>query len=83
MTFFSILTSFLQAATAYFNLKSKTAYFDLLETFDKRLDKLDNQRKTLRQQATQEAQAAAEDVLAEIIEEKKKLAEIKKEFSKA
>lgn len=82
MTFFSILTSFLQAATAYFNLKSKTAYFDLLETFDKRLDKLDNQRKTLRQQATQESQAAADDVLNEIIEEKKKLAEIKKEFNK-
>ena len=43
---------------------------------------MDNQRKTLRQQATQEAQAAAEDVLQEIIEEKKKLAEIKKEFNK-
>lgn len=82
MTFFSILTAFLQAATAYFSLKSKTAYFDLLETFDKRLDKLDAKRQSLRQQATQEAQASAEEVLAEIIEEKKKLAEIKKEFSK-
>lgn len=54
----------------------------MLETFDKRLDKLDNQRKTLRQKADQESQTAAEDILQEIIEEKKKLAEIKKEFSK-
>lgn len=82
MTFLSILTSFLQAATAFFNLKAKTAYYEILEKFDSRLDKLDNRRKTLRQQATQEAQAAAEDVLQEIIEEKKKLAEIKKEFFK-
>lgn len=82
MTFLSTLTAFFQAATSYFNLKSKTAYYDLLETFDKRLDKLDNQRKVLRQKADQESQAAAEDVLQEIIEEKKKLAEIKKEFSK-
>ena len=83
MTFLSILTAFFQAATAYFNLKSKTAYYDLLETFDKRLDKLDNQRQLARSKATQEAQARAEELLAEIIEEKKKLAEIKKEFSKA
>lgn len=82
MTFLSILTSFLQAATAFFNLKAKTAYYEILEKFDSRLDKLDNRRKILRQQATQEAQAAAEDVLQEIIEEKKKLAEIKKEFFK-
>lgn len=82
MTFISTLTAFLQAATAYFSLKSKTAYFDLLETFDKRLDKLDNKRQLLRSKADQESQATAEEVLAEIIEEKKKLAEIKKEFSK-
>jgi len=82
MTFLSILTAFFQAITQYYTLKNKTAYFDLLETFDKRLDKLDNQRKVLRQKADQESQAADEEVLAEIIEEKKKLAEIKKEFSK-
>lgn len=82
MTFLSTLTAFFQAITQYYTLKNKTAYFDLLETFDKRLDKLDNQRKVLRQKADQESQAAAEEVLAEIIEEKKKLAEIKKEFSK-
>lgn len=82
MTFFSILTSFLQAATAYFNLKSKTAYFDLLETFDKRLDKLDNQRKTLRQQATQEAQVAADEISLEIEEEQKKKREIINHFKK-
>lgn len=81
MTFLSTLTAFFQAATSYFSLKSKTAYFDLLETFDKRLDKLDSKRQSLRQKATQDAQAEAENILAEIIEEKKKLAEIKKQFN--
>lgn len=82
MTFLSTLTAFFQAITQYYTLKNKTVYFDLLETFDKRLDKLDNQRQIARSKATQEAQAEAETLLAEIIEEKKKLAEIKKEFSK-
>jgi DNA-binding transcriptional regulator YbjK len=82
MTFLSTLKAFFQAITQYYTLKNKTAYFDLLETFDKRLDKLDNQRQIARSKATQEAQAEAETLLAEIIEEKKKLAEIKKEFSK-
>ena len=82
MTFLSILTAFFQAATAYFNLKSKTAYFDLLEKFDSRLDKLDKERQLARSKATQESQAKAEELLKEIIEEKKKLAEIKKEFNK-
>lgn len=82
MSFLSTLTAFFQAITQYYTLKNKTAYFDLLETFDKRLDKLDNQRQTARSKATPESQARAEELLAEIIEEKKKLVEIKKEFSK-
>ena len=83
MNIFALLQSFFQAATAYLNLKTKTAYFDILEKFDSRLDKLDNKRQTLRSKADNISQSAAEDVMAEIIEEKKKLAEIKKEFSKA
>ena len=83
MTFLSTLTAFFQAATSYFNLKNKTAYFDLLETYDKRLDSLDKKRQAARSKASQDGQAEAETILAEIIEEKKKLAEIKKEFSKA
>lgn len=82
MSFLSTLTAFFQAITQYYTLKNKTAYFDLLETFDKRLDKLDNQRQIARSKATPESQSRAEELLAEIIEEKKKLAEIKKEFSK-
>lgn len=82
MTFLFTLTAFFQAATAYFSLKSKTAYFDLLEKFDSRLDKLDKARQIARSTATQESQAKAEEILKEIIEEQKKLAEIKKEFSK-
>ncbi len=83
MTFLSTLTAFFQAITQYYTLKNKTAYFDLLETFDKRLDSLDKKRQLARSKASQEGQAEAETLLAEIIEEKKKLAEIKKEFSKA
>ena len=82
MTFLSILTAFFQAVTSYFNLKSKTAYYDLLEKSDSRLDKLDKERQIARSKATPESQARAEEILSEIIEEKKKLAEIKKEFSK-
>lgn len=82
MTFLSTLTAFFQAATSYFNLKNKTAYFDLLEIYDKRLDSLDKKRQAARSKATPESQALAEEILSEIVEEKKKLAEIKKEFSK-
>lgn len=82
MPFLSTLTAFFQAITQYYTLKNKTVHFDLLETFDKRLDKLDNQRQIARSKATPESQACAEELLAEIIEEKKKLAEFKKEFSK-
>lgn len=82
MTIFALLQAFFQAATAYLNLKTKTAYFDILEKFDSRIDALDNKRQILRSKADTASQSAAEDVMAEIIEEKKKLAEIVKEFSK-
>lgn len=82
MSIFAILQSFLQAATEYLRLKNKTVYFDLLEKFDSRLDKLDNKRKILRSKTDTNSQSAAEDIVSEIIEEKKKLAEIKKLFNK-
>lgn len=78
MTIFAAITAFLQAATAYFNLKAKTAYFDILEKFDSRLDKLDKQREGYRSQPNQDAQKRADDILDEIIEEKRKLEELKK-----
>lgn len=78
MTIFAAITAFLQAVTAYFNLKAKTAYFDILEKFDSRFDKLDKQRESYRSQPNQEAQKRADDILDEIIEEKRKLEELKR-----
>ncbi len=82
MTIFAILQAFLEAATEYLRLKNKTVYFDLLEKFDSRLDKLDEQRQVLRSKADSVSQSSAEEIVSEIIEEKKKLAEIKKLFQK-
>ncbi len=82
MTIFALIQSFLEAVTQYFRLKNQTVYFDLLEKFDSRLDKLDKQRQTARTKATTESQNQAEEILSEIIEEKRKLAEIKKTFNK-
>lgn len=83
MTIFAILQAFLEAATEFLRLRNKTVYFDLLEKFDSRLDKLDKNRQIARSKATTESQALAEDIMSEIIEEKKKLAEIKKFFQKS
>lgn len=82
MTFLSTLTAFFQAATAYFSLKSKTAYFDLLETFDKRLDKLDSKRQSLRRKLDSQSQDEADEISLEIEEEQKKKREIINHFKK-
>ena len=82
MTIFAIIQSFLEAATEYLRLKNKTVYFDLLEKFDSRLDKLDSKRQILRSKADSNSQSAAEEIVSEIVEEKKKLAEIKKLFNR-
>lgn len=79
MTFLTALTALFQAATSYFELKRKTAYYDLLEKSDSRLDKLDKQRQIARAKATIESQALADELMSEIYEEKKKLVEIKKQ----
>ena len=82
MTIFAALQALFQAATEFLRLKNKTVYFDLLEKFDLRLDKLEEQRQVARSKATTESQSRAEEIVSEIVEEKKKLAEIKKFFQK-
>lgn len=81
MTFLATLQAFFQAATAYFNLKNKLAFWDIEEKVDSRLDKMDKQRESLRLIATQEAQSQASNILLEIIEEKKKFTALKKDFN--
>ncbi len=78
----SLIKTALEALIQYLRLKNQTVYFDLLEKFDLRLDKLDKQRQTLRNKADTASQSAAEEIVSEIAEEKKKLAEIKKTFNK-
>lgn len=78
----SLIKTALEALIQYLRLKNQTVYFDLLEKFDSRLDKLDKMRQTARTKATTESQNQAEEILSEIVEEKKKLAEIKKFFNK-
>lgn len=78
----SLIKTALEAVIQYLRLKNQTVYFDLLEKFDSRLDKLDKMRQTARTKATTESQNQAEEIVSEIVEEKKKLAEIKKFFNK-
>lgn len=81
MTILATLQALFQAATAYFVLRNKLAFWDIEEKVDIRLDALDKKRKALRLTATQEAQIQAEAITSEIIEEKRKLVAIKKEFN--
>lgn len=78
----SLIKTALEALIQYLRLKNQTVYFDLLEKFDLRLDKLDKTRQTLRGKADSQSQSAAEEIVSEIVEEKRKLAEIKKTFNK-
>lgn len=77
----SLIKTALEAVIQYLRLKNQTVYFDLLEKFDSRLDKLDKMRQTARTKATTESQSQADEILSEIVEEKRKLAEIKKTFN--
>lgn len=78
----SLVKTALEAVIQYLRLKNQTVYFDLLEKFDSRLDKLDKMRQSARSKASTESQAQADEILSEIVEEKRKLAEIKKTFNK-
>lgn len=72
----TILTTFnllLELVVQYLRLKIKTSTYDILEKFDNRLDKLDQKRQKLRIQNSSWAAEEADKVLAEIVEEKKKL----------
>lgn len=73
MTLLTTLNLLLELAVQYLRLKIKTSTYDIIEKFDARLDKLDQKRQKLRAANNSAAQKEADEVLAEIIEEKKKL----------
>lgn len=81
MTFLATLQVFFQAATAYFNLKNKLAFWDIEEKVDSRLDKMDKQREGLRLKPDITSQKLADNLVNEIIEEKEKFKNLKKEFN--
>lgn len=73
MSIITTINLLLELGVQYLRLKIKTSTYDILEKFDARLDKLDQKRQKLRAQNNSAAQKEADEVLAEIIEEKKKL----------
>ena len=74
MNILMTLNLLLELAVQYLRLKIKTSTYDILEKFDARMDKLDKIREKLRAQNNSSAQKDADEILNEIIEEKKKLA---------
>lgn len=81
MTFLATLQAFFQAATAYFVMRNKLAFWDVEEKVDSRLDALDKKRKALRLTGSQDSQMSADQLMEEIAEEKRKFANLKKEFN--
>ncbi len=63
----------LQLGVEYLKLRNKSFFFDILEKFDARIDKLTTQRDAIRNIATPSAQKKAETINEEIIEEQQKM----------
>ena len=72
MNFLTTINLLLELAVQYLRLKIKTSTYDILEKFDARLDKLDQQREKLRKSTNSEDQKRADKILDEILEEQKK-----------
>lgn len=81
MTILATLQALFQAATAYFVLRNKLAFWDIEEKVDSRLDKMDAERAKLRLKPDANSQKQADDLVNEIIEEKEKFKNLKKEFN--
>lgn len=81
MSFLATLQALFQAATAYFVLRNKLAFWDIEEKVDGRLDKMDTERAKLRLKPDANSQKQADDLVNEIIEEKEKFKNLKKEFN--
>jgi hypothetical protein len=64
-------------------LQNKTYFFDILDKFDARIDKLDAQREKLRKSPSPADQDQAEKLFNEILEEKKKMSLWQKELASA
>lgn len=68
-----LLIQFLRVRAENLALQNKTYFFDILDRFDARIDKLDTQREKLRKSTNSADQDKATRLLDEIVEEKKKL----------
>lgn len=72
MNILSTFNLLLELSVQYLRLKIKTSTYDILEKFDERLDKLDQQREKLRKSTNSVDQERADKILDEIMEEQKK-----------
>jgi len=72
MILLTTINLLLQLAVQFLRLKIKTSTYDILEKFDERLDKLDQQREKLRKSTNTADQQRADKIMDEILEEQKK-----------
>lgn len=72
MNILTTLNLLLELGVQYLRLKIKTSTYDILDKFDARLDKLDQQREKLRAAKNSVDQERADQILNEILEEQKK-----------
>ena len=72
MGIIDMVTALLQLLIQYYKLKNQSLFFDITNSFDTTLDKLDAKRSSLRKVADSKSQQEADDVMDEIIETQKK-----------
>jgi hypothetical protein len=72
----------LQLAVEYFKLRNKSFYFDILEKFDSRIDKLSRRRDAVRNIPNSQSQKKADNLNEEIIEEQQKMHAFLTDFKK-
>lgn len=72
MNILTTVNLLLELGVQLLRLKIKTSTYDILEKFDARLDKLDQQREKLRKSTNSADQQRADKILDEILEEQKK-----------
>jgi hypothetical protein len=72
MGIIDMVTALLQLLIQYYKLKNQSLFFDVINSFDNTLDKLEAERSSLRKVADSKSQQKADDVMDEIIETQKK-----------
>jgi hypothetical protein len=69
-----LITQLLELGVEYFKLQNKNALLNVLESFDYRIDKLNEKLQKVCNETTSDAQIRARAILEEIVEEQQKMA---------